>query len=170
MSVNYKKKICHSEIKPMPRLSLASTWHACHKGRSSQSLSSSSSLQVWWAKVKSIWTLLPYFGSIFKFKPKLELVFDMTTSWSSGLNLKINPKKSGDTHLRQSSTIFNKNLYVPNDGALVIPYLGLNFKFKPKVEVLVIGLDMTTSCSSRLNFKINLKKRAHWPWDKPPPS
>ena len=49
-----QKKICHSESKPMPRLSLATTWHACHKGRSSQSLSSSSSLQVWWAKVKSI--------------------------------------------------------------------------------------------------------------------
>ena len=59
--------------------------------------------------------------------------------------MKINPKNSGDTHLRQSSTIFDKNLYVPKDGALVIPYLGLIFKFKPKVEVLVIGLDMTTS-------------------------
>jgi hypothetical protein len=73
-------------------------------GVSSDNLSSSSSLQVWWAKVKDFsshmclrwWyfvsRLLPtYVGLDFKFKLELELVVMsilMITSSSSGLNLK----------------------------------------------------------------------------------
>ena len=77
-------------------------------GVSSDNLSSSSSLQVWWAKVKDFsshmclrwWyfvsRLLPtYFGLDFNFKLELELVVmssSMITSSSSGLNLKSHSK------------------------------------------------------------------------------
>jgi hypothetical protein len=42
--------------------------------------------------------------------------------------------------------------------SLVPSYFGLIFKFKPEQELAVIGLDMTTSSSSGLDFKIYPKK------------
>jgi hypothetical protein len=54
------------------------------------------------------WSLVPsYFGLIFKFKLELEHVvngLDMTTSSQSELNLKIKPKESVSTNLRDKAS------------------------------------------------------------------
>ena len=42
----------------------------------------------------------------------------------------------------------------------------LDFKIKPELEFVVIGLGVTKSSSSGLNLKINLRKSAERPWDK----